>query len=299
MLWPDTHARSRKRLSPYLDGQLSPRERTTLEAHLVACGACRRALDELRATISAVGGLADAEPPRSFALTPRMLERHAAVPPASVPPLAYGMRLAGAGVVLVLAVVLVGDFASMGGGDSGSDGGGMRQAAEIQMNDFDNADTAGGAPAPAATGAAEPYATIGADQASAPDDLAASADKAEGCSPTAAGGGVGGPVTATQQAEPTPEPTMPAAPVPSPDPAGEAVGCAPAVANVTPEQESPAAVEALRDGDEPEIAAAPESVANDDGGISTLTVLEIILAGGLVALVGAIGIEYMLRRRGV
>jgi hypothetical protein len=52
----------------------------------------------------------------------------------------------------------------------------------------------------------------------------------------------------------------------------------------------------LRAGDEGEIAAAPESVV-DDGGVSTLTVLEIILAGGLIALTGAIGIEYMLRRR--
>ena len=49
------------------------------------------------------------------------------MPTSSAPPLANGMRLAGAGVAFVLAVVLIGDFASMSGGDSGSDDGGTRQ----------------------------------------------------------------------------------------------------------------------------------------------------------------------------
>ena len=297
MLWLNTHARARKRISPYIDGQLSPRERTTLEAHLAGCDACRRELDELRATISVVGGMAEVEPARSFALTPPMLERRAATPPASVPPFATGMRLAGAGVALVLAVVLVGDLGVVGNdGGSREETGALRQAAEFRMTDSDSNDAGAGAPAPGATGAAEEYATIGADQAS-PDDLAASADNAEACSSAAAGGGAGEQVTATPEAEPTPESTLPAAAVPSLRPAGEAVECAPVAANVAPEQESPAAGEAMRDSGEDEIAAAPESVANDDGGVSTLTVVEIILAGGLVALVGAIGIEYMLRRR--
>ena len=289
MLWLNTHASSRKRLSPYIDGQLSPRERTTLEAHLAGCDACRRELDELRATTSAVGGLADVEPPRSFALTPRMLERRAAVPYASVPPLAIGMRLAGAGVALVLAVVLIGDLGVVGNGDgSRAETGALRQAAEIQTNDFDNSDAAGGAAAPAASGAAENRATIGADRAS-PDDVAASEEKTETCPSIA--GDVG-----DAASSPPPEP---AAGAPS---AGELAACAPtadapAAAEIAPDTGTPpATADLLRNGEEDEVAGPAESTSQG-GGVSTLTVLEIILGGALLALAGGIGIEYVLRRR--
>ena len=36
------------RLSEYLDGELTGPERTTLEAHVASCDACRTTLDELR-----------------------------------------------------------------------------------------------------------------------------------------------------------------------------------------------------------------------------------------------------------
>ena len=288
MLWPNKHSRSRKRLSPYIDGQLSPRERTTLEAHLAGCDACLRQLDELRATISAVGGLGDVEPSRSFALTPQMLERRAATPAASVPPLATGMRLAGAGVALALAIVVVGDFASMGGGDRASDGVGMRQAAEIQTNDFDNSDAAGGAAAPAASGAAEDRATIGADRAS-PDDVAASEEKTETCPSSAGDAG-------DAASSPPPEP-----PAGAPS-AGELAACAPtadapAAAEIAPDAGTPPAnADLSRNGEEDEVAGPAESTSQG-GGVSTLTVLEIVLGGALLALAGGIGIEYVLRRR--
>ena len=288
MLWPNKHSRSRKRLSPYIDGQLSPRERTTLEAHLAGCDACLRQLDELRATTSAVGGLADVEPPRSFALTPRMLERRAAVPHASVPPLAIGMRLAGAGVALVLAVVLIGDLGVVGNGDgSREETGALRQAAELRTTDSDN-DAAGGAPAPAATGAAEQYATIGADRSS-PDDLAASEEKTETCPSSAGDAG-------DAASSPPPEP---AAGAPS---AGELAACAPtadapAAAEIAPDAGTPPAnADLSRNGEEDEVAGPAESTSQG-GGVSTLTVLEIVLGGALLALAGGIGIEYVLRRR--
>ena len=149
---------------------------------------------------------------------------------------------------------------------------------------------------------------FGADQAS-PDALNSSVDKAEPCSPAAAesrsdtqsaAGGVGGPATATSGATTSQEPAPAASSAPLPEAVGSTAECAPAVADVAPEEESPIAADALRDGgDEGDVAAAPEPVANDDVSVSTLTVLEIILAGGLVALLGAIAIEYVLRRRAV
>jgi len=51
-------------LHAYLDGEVSPVERTQLEAHVAECGACRTRLDEARALIARAGGLLGlAQPP--------------------------------------------------------------------------------------------------------------------------------------------------------------------------------------------------------------------------------------------
>ncbi len=50
------------RLSEYLDGDLTPSERTALEAHLAACGACRGTLDQLRRVVARAQALDDRPP---------------------------------------------------------------------------------------------------------------------------------------------------------------------------------------------------------------------------------------------
>jgi hypothetical protein len=50
------------RLSEYLDGELAPPERTTLEAHLASCDACRTTLDELRRVVTNARALDDRPP---------------------------------------------------------------------------------------------------------------------------------------------------------------------------------------------------------------------------------------------
>ncbi|HEV2749343.1 MAG TPA: zf-HC2 domain-containing protein [Gemmatimonadales bacterium] len=50
------------RLSEYMDGDLTPAERTALEAHLAACGACRGTLDELRRVVARARALDDRPP---------------------------------------------------------------------------------------------------------------------------------------------------------------------------------------------------------------------------------------------
>jgi anti-sigma factor RsiW len=42
-------------LTDYLEGVLSPQEQSRLEAHLRSCDGCQTYLDQLRATISALG----------------------------------------------------------------------------------------------------------------------------------------------------------------------------------------------------------------------------------------------------
>jgi anti-sigma factor RsiW len=50
------------RLSEYLDGDLTPAERSALEAHLAACGMCRTTLDELRRVVTRAQALDDRPP---------------------------------------------------------------------------------------------------------------------------------------------------------------------------------------------------------------------------------------------
>lgn len=53
-------------VTDYLEGDLSPSERVRFELHISICGDCTRYLDQMRATIAAVGGLpADSIPPAS------------------------------------------------------------------------------------------------------------------------------------------------------------------------------------------------------------------------------------------
>jgi anti-sigma factor RsiW len=52
-------------VTDYLEGALSDADRTRFEVHLTYCSGCDRYLDQMRGTISAVGGLAPAEPPEA------------------------------------------------------------------------------------------------------------------------------------------------------------------------------------------------------------------------------------------
>ena len=54
------------RLSEYLDGELSPAERSSLEAHLGTCAECAHVLDELKAVVSRTRGLQDTPPGRDL-----------------------------------------------------------------------------------------------------------------------------------------------------------------------------------------------------------------------------------------
>lgn len=61
-------------LSALVDGQLSADGARHARAHLDACSACQMRLDELRSVIDLLRQLPEVEPPRSFALGPRLLE---------------------------------------------------------------------------------------------------------------------------------------------------------------------------------------------------------------------------------
>jgi hypothetical protein len=105
------HRYALKRLSPYMDGQLSERERARVQAHLKSCAECR---DELR-TLRWTQGLARQMPvmpvPRSFIVREADLEtqRIARPRPLLVPALAR-LQTAAAIVAVLLVTVVAGDL---------------------------------------------------------------------------------------------------------------------------------------------------------------------------------------------
>ncbi len=292
MFWLDKHARFRHSLSPYVDGRLTPREVVRLEAHLDSCGDCRNELDELRATASALRDLPDVEAPRSFVLTPQMLERRAMTPAPSVPPLAVGMRLASAAVAVVLAVVVIGDLS-----DEGNGGNGEREAASEQAGARTTAEFGAGGEEPAATNHSDLDAQADNRNSSVtpvpPAESATASCPPSGEAGPASGGGIGGPVapgatpSVTPSAETPPESAAAEAGAACDD---TAAGAAARSATATPEDSAPAT-------DEGVAGEALAAASDDGGGVSALRVLELALAGSLVALLTAVVVEFALRRQ--
>jgi hypothetical protein len=304
MFWLNKHARHRNNLSPYVDGHLKPLETAALEAHLAACEPCRHELEGLRATVAAVRDLPQLETPRSFAVTPQMLERRRAVARLpSTPPFAIGMRMASAAIAVVLAVVVIGDV-SEGGNGVGGDGARLESASESRDTtelaagaDAEQANDEPDAAAPAATGIGEQYDARATDEVapSTPAENLSAACPAFGDQMAADAGAS----AATPAPNATPQPA-PSATVDSNFGSGGA-GAGPATgicdeksiaANQDSGSASPPA--AITDDEAPDAAALS---AGDDDSISTLRVIEIVLAGSLIVLVAGVAADFALRRR--
>lgn len=99
-------------LSAYLDGELTPRERSRLESRLEARAELRAALEELRRTRSVLRSHPPVRAPRNFTLTPQMvgmrIERRPALQLFPV------MRLTAALASLLFIVIFLGDFLWLG-----------------------------------------------------------------------------------------------------------------------------------------------------------------------------------------
>jgi anti-sigma factor RsiW len=59
----DVHARTAERFSEYLDAELPPAERATIDAHLATCIQCRTNLEQFRRTIHTLATLKKKAPP--------------------------------------------------------------------------------------------------------------------------------------------------------------------------------------------------------------------------------------------
>ncbi len=268
MFWFNRHRRLRDQLSAYIDGELDASAAERLERHLAECGRCRQEMEQLRATITALQELPAVELPRSFTLSPERVAPRPRMPVAS--PLAFGARIAAAGVAAALAVVLVVDL-----GDFGGDGVTDEATAPQMMRseaDGEELEAAGGA---AATDEAQDAPAADDDGATFMRD--AEADQVE--EPPPAEGG-----QETPAAAPSPVPTVPPDATVVPLPRGEEP--APVTGGLTPQPEAGI------------IEAAPAAQGGGGGGIDALTAVEIGLAFALGLLVaGSLALAFAGRRR--
>ncbi len=262
MFWFNRHSRLRDQLSAYIDGELDSSVAKQLERHLAECGRCRQEMEQLRATVAALQQLPAVEPPRSFTLSPERVALRRPVPVAS--PLAFGTRIAAAGVAAALAVVLVVDLGDFGG-DGVTEEATAPQMMQSEANDKE-LEAAGGVAAPEeaqggpATGDDGGAATTTGEEADREADGTSSMIDAE----------------TDQVEEPPPDATVvPRGDEPAPFPGG-----------LTPQPEDDI------------IEAAPAAQAGGDGGIDALTAVEIGLAIALGLLVaGSLALAFVGRRR--
>jgi hypothetical protein len=92
-------------LSAYLDGELTPAEKSRVEEHLQECQACAQNLATLRQTVSLLKELPEKRAPRSFAIRPASVKvKRAAAPPAW----GYGLLKGATAMAALLLVLLVG-----------------------------------------------------------------------------------------------------------------------------------------------------------------------------------------------
>lgn len=318
MLWFSKHRRFQERLSPYMDGELAQRDARSLETHLESCESCRRELAGLRVISAAMRELPDVDVPRSFALRPADVTRPATRATTGMAhSLNSGLRLTGAGLAAVLALVLVLDVGGVvGGGDAGDSGnlsGGRQMLGFAADAPLENSKTAGGADALAEDAAGslapEPRASMtdNFQVTPAPDaegtilatptPLVGHASSAG--TPGGTGAGSAPPVTTETPATGQSLPATGGEEMP----ASEADRIAPAEVTPTPTASpQPGADEAYglndyAEGDTGTLSVSDSNVDSDDGP-SALLVIEGVLAVLVgVSVAGIIAATYAERRR--
>ena len=256
----------RGEISARADGELAPDRLSALEAHLTGCERCRTELDELLAVRSALRDLPQVTAPRSFTLTPAMAEREPAPVASRTIPSFVAMRVAGAGVAAVLAVVVMLDA----GGIVDDTGGGSSDESTAEL--FEAGPT---------NRDAEAYDSLTAD------DIAATS-----------AAGVGGPDGFEDALDGDGEAPA-SAPLPTDNPANSDAGEQEPV-DVTTTADDGARQNNLAGGEDSDAAAresgddATTAFTAEDDGVSSLLVIEIGLAAIAVL---AIGGSFVMRRR--
>src|SRR5690606_23736875 len=80
-----THERYREMADAYLDGELRPGDLAKFEAHSAGCAECAAMLETGRVLKQSLATVPTVEAPRSFRLTPAMIEAKAPARPKAAP----------------------------------------------------------------------------------------------------------------------------------------------------------------------------------------------------------------------
>ncbi len=326
MLWLRSHRWYRDQLSAYVDGELAGKDALRVDAHVESCDACAAELVELRAASALLAELADVAVPRSFAVTAEdVAPRRKAPATGFVRSANSGLRIAGAGLAVALAVVLVLDAGGLvGGGETETSSGrdnflqplsaipdqekAMRDSYIGQTNSavmptFAPTETSG-----AGTGSAGAPGPLSGGVGGPSDTAAPSLPLGIEPSPTPLGG-VGQPgAAATQLPAVTPEPardgTANGGPAASPQesPAAEPYGAvSESPPTASPSTQPQAAAQVMPNGAaEGDFKTLTDTnpTTDSDGGPSAVLVTEIVLAALLGAsIAGITAATYAERRR--
>ncbi len=263
-------------ISAHADGELAPDRREALDAHLEACERCGTELDELLSVRSALRGLPSSPAPRSFALTPAMTEREPTPVTSRATPSFVAMRVAGAGFAAVLAVVVMLDA---GGIVDDSGGSSDESAATLSDGATSNRDALAG---DTFSEFAEPPEVLDGDP---PGNLAGGDDGGDDTGEPAAGG-VGG-LNGYEDAQDGD------AGAPALDPETDDTAQEPGDVTVTADDSNDLDDSSQKAAGPESGDGAPAALTSEDGGVSSLLLIEIGLA---VIAVLAIGGSFLIRR---
>ncbi len=203
-------------LSSYLDGQVTPAERAALEARLQHEPELRRALDELRATVTALRELPPVRPPRSFTLDPAQHRPRGWA-------WARWLQMGSALCALLLGLTITFELAGRGTFDGAPRSAAPAPAAPTAPAEA--ARTSGVTSAPASVPSAAPAEAPAVMQAAAPTAAPAATAAPAPTEPSRPAAGAPAPA-----GTPGAEMTGAAAPAPGAATNGEATGAAPMVA---------------------------------------------------------------------
>lgn len=108
-----THSRYREMADAFLDGELRPDETVRFEAHAAGCIECSALLETGKALKASLGTIPVVQAPRSFRITPAMVQERAPSPaPMRATPLLMVARVGAAASVAAFAVVGTLQFSS-------------------------------------------------------------------------------------------------------------------------------------------------------------------------------------------
>jgi hypothetical protein len=288
-------------LSAFIDGQLSQERHAAVQTHLARCAACQAEVDDLIETRAALSALPQTPAPRSFALTPDQIAAPVKRRPhrAENAPAFFGMRIASAGIAVALALVFVADLGDGGSGGNNESARSAGEDAALQMTSIaedsagdgafsqggdDSADSGEAPTKTEETGFLRPGST--------PPDAPADAP-----SPEAVGGGVGGTSGGSGGVGSAPTPTAVDGGPASLD--ADLTSSTPnEIAAVVPTETLNAQYAPTSGDDTTADRVETDAITSDnDDGLSTLQIAEIVLAVALaVAVAGGFLVPFALRR---